>query len=366
MVPLSRGRRNYDRATAAPARRVRGGPSSVGTVAGDASWDLRPFVAWIVGEYEPSVRVDARAGAYASRPGGDQPELYGIADLACVLHTLGRLHPTDAQRREWADAFAAFQDAGTGNYVERGPASHVELHATAYAIAAMQLLDLEPRYPLAFLDPHRPPASVAGFVDGLDWRSWVYLESHRGAGLGSVMAIAGAVDPSPWFDAYFRALESHLDPVNGMFGDDKPPEGDLDQIGGTFHYAFLYEWAHRRLPYASARIDSVLALQRDGGLWDEANPLWLTLDGAYLLTRGMRHSAYRRVEVEAAVAGAVETAASVALDPAARAEVFGGPMGTHALVAVLSLLAEAQDFLGAEVVVTGRPLGLVLDRRPFV
>jgi len=332
---------------------------------GIVSWDLRPFLTWIVEEYEPSVRVGDEAGAYASRPGGDQPDLYGTADLACVLHSLGRLRPSDSARGEWADAFARFQDPLTGHYVERDAATHVELHATAYSLAAMELLDLGPRHPLTFLDPFRAPDSVAGFVDGFDWRDWVYLESHRGAGLGSIMAVT-AVGDSSWFEVYFAALEAHLDPVNGMFGDDKPPEGDLDQVGGTFHYAFLYEWAHRRLPYASARVDSVLALHHDDGLWDEANPHWLTLDGVYLLTRGMRHSAYRRVEVEMAVAGAAEVAASLALDARARDEAFGGPMGTHALVAVVSVLAEAQGLLGADVVISDRPLRLVLDRRPFI
>jgi hypothetical protein len=36
------------------------------------------------------------------------------------------------------------------------------------------------------------------------------------------------------------------------------------------------------------------------------------------------------------------------------------------LTAAISIAAEAQQFLGAQEVVTERPLRLVLDRRPFI
>ena len=333
---------------------------------GPEPWDLRPFVAWIVDEYEPSLRAGSAAGAYASQPGGDHPELYGVADTACVLHTLDRLRPSEEERRQWAAAFAEFQDRASGHYVERGPATHVELHATAFAVAAMELLDLEPEHPLWFADDYRLPSAVTDFVHGLDWHEWVYLESHRGAGLGAIAANLPGFGSPAWFESYFFALEAHLDAANGMFGDDKPPAGDLDQIGGTFHYAFLYEWAHRRLPHRSARIDAVLALQRDDGTWDPGNPLWLTLDGVYLLTHDVGHTGHRRAEVEAAVARSVAFTADLVLDEHRRAETFARPMGTHALVAAVSLFADAQRFLGAERIVTDRPLQLVLDRRPFI
>jgi len=333
-------------------------------------WDLRPFVTWIVDQYEPSVRVGPEVGAYASRPGGDDVELYGIADMACVLHTIDRLRPTAAERDQWAASFARFRDPATGHYVERGPATHVELHVTAFTIAAMELVDelvdAGAQHPLRFADAFRSPEQVTDVLDALDWRDWVYLDSHRGAAIGAIAAnVPGLVDPA-WFDAYFAALERRLDPANGMFGDAKPPTGDLDQIGGAFHYAFLYEWAHRRLPHARARVDAVLGLQRADGTWDPANPFWLTLDGVYLLTRGVRHTGHRRAEVEQAVADSVDAVSRVALDGPSRSAAFAAPMGTHALVAVVSLLAEAQSFLGDDRLVTDRPLRLVLDRRPFI
>lgn len=329
------------------------------------SLDVRPFVSWIVNEYEPAVRVSTEAGAYASVPGSRTIDLYGASDLACVLWSIRRLRPTDAGRRAWAEVFAGFADPLTGRYVEKGKPSHVDEHVTAYAIAAMELLDLEVQT-LRWADSFRSPRNATAFLDALDWRNHVYLESHRGAGAAAIVANVPSLRTPSWFAAFFAAIEAHLDPASGMFGDGKPPTGDLDQIGGTFHYAFLYEWANRPLPHPEARIDAVLALQREDGLWDPANPFWLTLDGVYLLTRAVRRSGHRRAEVDAAVRRSLDAVALLALDEEARPVTFGASMGSHTLVAVVSLLAEAQQHLGADEVVSDLPLRLVLDRRPFI
>ncbi len=329
--------------------------------------DAREFVRWILDEYEPACQVERHPGAYGRRPGSPRVELYGAADLACILHTLRRLRTDEASRAAWAEVFAGFQDPLSGHFAEHGRATHVELHATAFAVAALELFDLGPAHRLRFADEHRRPEAARAFVDSLDWRDGVYLESHRGAGLASVFAnVAGLRTPS-WFAAFFDTIEGHLDPHSGMFGDQKPAGGDLDQIGGTFHYAFVYEWAHRPLPHPEARIDSVLGLQEADGLWDPGNPLWLTLDAVYLLSRAARRCDHRRADVGAACRRALETVADLALGPEGRTSCFEeAELGAHALTATVSILAESQALLGADVVRTDHPLRLVLDRRPFV
>lgn len=329
--------------------------------------DARPFVRWIVEEYEPATQVTRQAGAYGRRPGSPRIELYGAADMACVLYTIRRLRPGPQARAEWAEVFTGFQDPLSGHFAEAGKATHVELHATAFAVAAMELVDLEPAHRLRFADDHRRPDAARAFVDQLDWREWVYLESHRGAGLASLFANLASLRTPSWFAAFFEALETHLDPASGLFGDGKPPEGDRDQIGGTFHYAFLYEWAHRRLAHPEARIDAVLGLQRPDGLWDPDNPLWLTLDAVYLLSRAARRCDHRRLDVHAATRRAVGAVAELALTEGGRRSWFEeAELGAHSLTATVSLLAEAQDLLGAGEIRTDHPLRLVLDRRPFV
>ncbi len=330
------------------------------------AWDVRPLVSWIVSEYEPAVRVGGGPGAYAAEPGGSQVDLYGSADLACILYQLGRLARTTEVRDAWAAVLTGFQDPLTGHFVERGTASHVDLHVSAFAIGALELLERDPAAPLRFADAYRRTAAVRAFLDELDWRSWVYLESHRGAALGSIFHNVAALRVPSWFEAYFVALYERLDPENGLFGVGKPPSGDLDGIGGTFHYAFVYDAWNRRLDHPAARIDAVLGLQGREGLWDEQNPWWLTLDAVYLLARAVEQCGHRRDEVDAAIGRALDRVVGQLADPDQRDEAFGSAMGTHALCAVVTLLAEAQRHLGIGEVATSQPLRPVLTRRPFI
>ena len=328
------------------------------------SHDLRPFVDWVTGEFEPSVRVAPAPGCYAAVSGGP-PSLYGLADMACVRSTLGAPPPDRAGAAALATRINDHQDPDTGYFLEAGTASHVELHVTAYCVAALTLLDGRPRWPLTFAEPWSTPDGITAFLDSLDWRDWVYLESHRGAGLGSLAFNVPDLVDAGWWTAYFAGLERHLDPANGMFGDGKHPAGDLDQVGGTFHYAFLYTSAGRPLPHPEARVEAVLGLQRPDGLWDPANPYWLTLDAVYLLARAMGTDAVDDGRCADAIRAALGGLAP-SLTPVGRAAAFSRGLGTHSLVAVLNTFAEAQRRLGPDEVVTAVPLAPVLDRRPFI
>lgn len=326
--------------------------------------DVREFIEWVEAVYEPSVRVAPRAGHYTRQPGETSLDLYGVADMACVLATIGRLHPHDVERADWADAFAGLQDEN-GWFVEATP-THDRVHSTAYTMAAMELCGLRPRRPLHFARTYASPGAVEQFLDSLDWRTNVYMDSHKGAGLASIFSLDPSLGSLRWFDRYFSGLDRRFDPANGMLGEGKPPDGDIDQIGGTFHYHFLYEWHHRRMPYPEARVDAVLGLQHGDGFWTDASVLWVTLDALYLMTRTVERTGYRYDDVRHAARRVVDGLDAQVLHPERRSEHFGWYLGAHSLTAALSILAEAQRFLGHDEVVTDRPLRLVLDRRPFI
>ncbi len=194
-------------------------------------FDLREFIHWITAEFEPSVRLPGGAGRYARAPGETAPELYGVADMACILHTLGELRPSEQERTEWAAAFQLFQNPDTGWLIEKSP-THAPLHNTAFALAAMELLDLAPQHPVRMGPEY---ADGRGFLNTLNWRTAVYSESHKGAGIGSIYVLVPSLGTAGWFAEYFAACDSLFDPHNGLMGVDKPPGGDADQIGGTFH-----------------------------------------------------------------------------------------------------------------------------------
>ncbi len=328
----------------------------------DSPFDLREFVHWITAEFEPSVRLPGGAGQYARSPGQTTTELYGVADMACIFHALDALRPTERERAEWAAAFQAFQHPDTGWLIEKSP-THAPLHNTAFALAAMRLLDLAPQHPVKMGPEY---ADIRAFLGTLDWRKAVYTESHKGAGIGSIYALVPALGTKEWFAEYFAVCDRLFDPNNGLMGVDKPRDGDSDQIGGTFHYSFLYSHFNRHPPFPDQRIDTVLRLQQPDGYWMPDNHLWMTLDAIYLMTRTLRYTTHRFDDVRACVRRVMGILMREVYSAGGRRNTFVGRLAVHSVTAAISIAAEAQQFLGAQEVVTDRPLRLVLDRRPFI
>jgi hypothetical protein len=304
------------------------------------TYDFEPFLDWVREELLP-LPADA--------------DCYDVADRVCIAYTLGE--PLDPV--EWRGLIEQFRDA-QGMYVERDPTHH-PWHSTAFAFGALYLLGAVPGMPEPFTS-YRDATRAVEFLHGLDWTTSVYLESHRGAALCSLAALVPGFAEPAWFEAVFDELDTWVMPANGMMGKQKPLEGDLDQIGGTFHYHFLYEHLGRNLPNAPARVDAVLGLQQPDGIWHRLNPVWLTLDGVYLMTRSAAQCEDRRGAVGAALDRTLQHFSEAVCVP----EFFDGPLPTHSCTAVVSLLAEAQRFLGVDAVRTASPLRLVLDARPFI
>lgn len=322
--------------------------------------DMRPFEQWILGPFAASVKVGPGVADYAGKP-GEAVDLYGVSDMAAIFYTLSRLDPTEDERRAWGRVFQSFQRDGDGLLVRRIP-SHDVLHNTAYALGSMELLGVRPERPVR-LPMETDPAA---FLETLDWKTGVYQGSHRGAGMGAAYYLLCGPDPA-WFSAYFAKCDALFDPRFGMMGRGKASGGDFDTIGGTFHYGFLYETFRRTMPYAEARIDAVIALRQPDGYWHPTNRLWLTLDALYLLTRATRVTTHRFDEVQRVVIETMRTLARDVYSADGRAKTFGdAALPTHSVMAAISIAAEAQRFLGAEVIMSERPLRLVLDRRPFI
>lgn len=325
--------------------------------------DLHGFVRWILDEFEPSVRLTGGAGRYAREPGQTAPALYGVADMACILYTIGALHPSAKDRAEWAAAFELFQNPDTGWFREKEPVTLSPQHNTAFALAAMQLLDLSPRFSVKMDSEYSDSHS---YLNTLDWRTRVYTDSHKGAGVGSIYALVPALHSPKWFAEYFATCDGLFDPQNGLMGREKPASGDIDQIGGSFHYSFLYQYFNRQMPYPEKRIDTVLGLQRSDGYWSPTNTLWMTLDAIFLMTRTLRYCPHRFEDVRASVRRSLKILQRDVFSPDGRKNTFAKHDSVHSLTAAISIAAEAQQFLGAQEVTTDWPLKLVLDRRPFI
>jgi hypothetical protein len=338
------------------------------------TWDLRPFEAWVLDEYVPSLRVDGPPGAYARRPGASAVALYGSADVACILYTLDRLDPAPDVTRQWLDVLSSFQDPVSGFFVDRSAALSTA-HNTGFVIGAMQLLDPElrngvlPRSPLRFAELVLEPADADRFAASLDWRNDCYEAGENLIGHASSFFNVAGVVPGAWFEWLVDYVEhGKLDETNGMVGVGKPPGGDDDQIGGTCHFDFFWAALKRELPFAPARAKALLGLQQPDGLWSDYNPWWLTFDAFYMLNRTLASlSGGLAADVRAAVERAVSVLATRSSQPALRHSDFVDPwLGAHTVTGALSAFACAQQILGPDRVITDRPLRLVLDRRPYI
>ncbi len=334
-------------------------------------WDLRSFEAWIVDEFIPGLWVGPGPGDFARRPKDPATALYGAADAACILYSLDRL---DSDAALWLATLGAFQDEPSGFFVDRSGQLSTA-HNTGFATAAMKLLEPDlrngelPRWPLRFGELVAHPGDAERYAATLDWRSNCYEAGENLIGHAATFFNVADVVPLAWFDWLVEYVEhGKLDPASGMVGVDKPPQGDLDQVGGTFHFDFMWASLGRRLPNPEARASALLGLQQPGGLWASDNPWWLTFDAIYMLGRTLPElSPQRSDEVLSAISRAVTVVAARAGDSDRRTDDFVEPwIGAHILTGAVSLFAYAQQVLGIERVITSRPLRLVLDRRPYI
>lgn len=301
----------------------------------------------------------------SSRDLGVNP--YGCTDAANILYTIGGFPQDHQERSQWVEALRAFQDPETGFFYE-STASH-ELHTTAHCIAALELFDALPEYPLAGLSQYRDPKAMEAFLEELDWRGAPWGASHKGAGLYAAMVLAGEVSPE-WEDRYFRWLYNETDVETGFFrkGCIGPIQSGhvtsiFAHLAGTFHYLFNHEWARRPLRYPQAMIDTCLDIFNT-----ESFPLcqsvgFAEIDWVFCLTRSLRQCGHRYDECRLALERFTERYVGflLGLGP----QTYDRMNDLHNLFGALCCLAELQAALPGQIR-TSRPLKLVLDRRPFI
>lgn len=294
--------------------------------------------------------------------------LYGALDAAHLLYTLGELPGEGAARAAWLAELRSHQDPETGLFTDT---QHHTLHATAFAVGALELFDARPLHPLRGLEPYATRAGLHALLDSLDWTHRPWAESHRGAGVYGAMVLAGPA-PAEWADWYFEWLWENQDPETGLWRQGcirdqagcplgAPP---FHHIAGSFHYLFNHDHARRALRYTEPLVDFCLELLRT----DQLPPLgrglsWNELDFLYTLRSLQKRTPYRAAESRAVLEAIAERLVDslLRLEPATDE----GFNDLHTLFAGMCSLAVIQEALPG-FLRTPKPLRLVLDRRPFL
>jgi len=246
-------------------------------------------------------------------------DLYGMIDAAYVLYTVGLLpeRTSRASRAEWARRILDCQD-GDGWFSRRNLRGHSREHATAYAIGALRLLEVEPDEdyvsqlkPLLAIKPLLSNRTqLERWLSVLDFRlsprsilqkklGWHYIwrGSHVGGGIPAAVGMAGRVveawwpgevNVEKWFGWYFDWLNTHASATTGYWQRAawnllyrKPT---LIDMAGAVHFFWLYDALRRPFPYPEAVVASTLALQRENGLY-KSHPFCIDLDGNFCLIR---------------------------------------------------------------------------------
>ena len=289
---------------------------------------------------------------------------YGCADAANILYTIGDF-PEDAEERTaFVRTLQAMQDPGTGLFHEN---SHHPYHTTAHCIAALQLFDARPLYPLREFAYTHEAGALEDFLENIGWMDEPSSPAgHLGAGIYAAMVNAGEATPS-WCERWYKWFWDNADPDDGLWRKGDRQRGSKlaphMRMGGSFHFLFCLEHGRQPLRYPDKIIDTCLAMYETMPPHFFGSAHFLQIDWIYCLTRASRQTPHRFHEVRAAI----RRFADVYIGYLLRADFTQDKSldDLHLLFGSLCAAAELQDYLRGELI-SDKPLHLVLDRRPFI
>lgn len=286
---------------------------------------------------------------------------YGCADASNILYTLGALPSSAETRAAFVHNLQQLQNPKTGMFYEP---SHHTVHTTAHCVAALELFDARPLYPLYELEQYR---DINLFFEQIEKDDWLHRgrKAHEGAGLFAAMVNTESVDDA-WVNKYFEWYDKMCDSKSGMWV--RQPTVDFPvhiQMGDAFHYLFNYDYMKRPFPYPEKLIDSCIEMYKNGSLPKEFGKQFhfIEMDWVYCLNRSSRQTPHRFAEVKNVLSEFAE--AYVEYLQNVDFETDDSANDLHLLFGVLCCLAELQLALPGKIV-SSKPLRLVLDRRPFI
>ena len=298
---------------------------------------------------------------------------YGCADAANILYTIDEFVFVGEERKARLEALRRLQNPQNGMFTEK---THHTIHTTAHCAAAIELFDARPLYPLKGLHKYLDKNELYALLDGLDWNN-PWPQSHQGAGVYAALVNADEA-PAEWRRDYFVWFRENADEVRGFWkkgwSDVAPMSKEkrdgkavvYEYMAGGFHYLFNHEHAHQPIPYPERMIDSCLSMLFD----DACHPHFMhgidfiDIDWLYCLNRARRQApTYRPDDCRRAIESFAEEYTAYLLS--VNTETDEQMNDLHMLFGCVCALAELQEALPG-MIITDKPLRLVLNRRPFI
>ena len=305
-------------------------------------------------------------GQYSWKKGGPT-SLYGTTDMLISKYIINNLSLTEEQKDNWAGFINQFQDPEKGWY-RKDYTLHYKEHTTAYAIAALYLIDRSPIHRLYEIHKDILPnrKTWEKWIEHPNW-SFIWATSHVISGVPAALAMTGE-GKEEFYEWCFNWLDREADPKTGFYR-----RGLLHKIwksriskhelGGAFHMYYVYEFFDRTWPYPEKIVDHTLNLQHENGLWDKDVTYCIDLDAIYCLTRSSRNAGnYRKRDVKEAIIKYLKRADQIFNN---KDFFFGSYDNSHRLTGALSAIAECQKFY-PDLVKTKKPWRQSLDKACFI
>lgn len=322
---------------------------------------------------------------------------YGCADAANILYTINEFYCDESTRKARIDALQALQSEETGMFCED---THHTIHTTAHCLGALQLFDAKPKYPIKGLHKYYSKAALIDLLEArdkgeelqskansvhnveewlarLNWTHNPWTFSHLGAGVYAALVNAGEMTEE-FQNNYFEWFWENTDEVTGFFGkgyadkavytndwDFSKPTPIYVYMAAGFHYLFNHEYAKMPLRYPDKMIDSCIKMYREDTVSKSFCKAigFIDIDWLFCITRASRQTPHRYAEVRECIEDFAKRFISYlsSLDY----DTHDGFNDLHALFGTVCALAELQNALPG-MIITEKPMRLVLDRRPFI
>lgn len=332
-------------------------------------YDFRTFEREHLTKWIEQFRSGEGVGEFSWKMGGPT-SLYGTTDILISTFILDDLLLFEEQRDEWANIINSFQDPKTGWY-KKTYTMHYKEHTSAYAVAALNLIDRKPAHPLNWKNNILlSKKSMKRWISG-DWRmlwSIIWPGSHVISGVPAILAMTEQGEKK-FFTWYFDWLDLHADPNSGFYLRGIPHRFGLireptkHELGGAFHMYYIYEWFKRQWPYPEKIVDHCIRLQHKNGFWDKDVTYCIDLDGLYSMIRSSRNANwYRKNDVKQSVCRYLESASRTLND---QDFFFSNYTNTHVLTGALAAIAECQKWF-PELVKTSQPWKQSLDYACYI
>ncbi len=318
-------------------------------------------------EWEKKFKSGPSIGDYSYAMDGPT-SLYGTTDILFCRATMNDLELSEEEKNSWALSINQFQKPETGWYKKKYTYNHSKQHTTAYAVAALHLIDRKPVYDFPWKkELLASEKNMNRWIERIPW-SIIWPGSHIVSGIPAILAMLGE-GTQEFYDWYFDWLDREADPKSGYWcrgwvhrlGIIRVPT--KHEMGGAFHMYYVYEYLNREWRYPEKIIDHTLRLQQPNGLWDKDVTYCIDLDGIYCLTRSNRIAGgYRENEIYQSVVRYLEAAEKILND---RSFFFERYTNSHILPGALSAVAECQKYY-PDLVKTSKPWVQTLDQACFI